>query len=506
MAELFSDDFTGPAGETLGARPGWTYVAGSGGAIEINDANQLRSNNTLSAGIGYITPDLGTPDHWVRFRFLTNNCLPFVCVRFLSNQTFGAGVRMGADNLVVWQRNAGTYTQLANLGAVPSFDTADEWTLTVTGSTGQMLRNGVAFGSTFTLLIQATRTYAGVVGRTTAVDPWIDDFKAGDHSGGESITGEGTGAFEIAGAGAAVPGVPAAAGGALGLGGASNAAPRVTAAASGFVGLGGASNAAPRVPATASGFVGLGGASNAAPRVPATASGAIGIAGTAASTPVISATAGGSLGLVGLATGATGGGTLADGGGALGLGGIASVTVSVTGLGDGAIGLGGGGAASVHVPATSGGYLTISGSSSSSPIISATAGGTIELSATGNIAAGSGTLAVDGGGSFTLGGSSSADVDVFAVGGGLVALSGSGVVSSIVPADASGALHVSGQGSASPQVPATSGGAFTLRALGSAGEIAAQLLVLRVTVKGTGLKSNVRGSRLQATVPSRVVH
>ena len=184
MAVLFSDEFTGPAGQTLGTRSGWTFVGGSGGAVEVNGANQLRNTNTLAAGIAYTTPDLGTPDHWVKWRFLTDNCLPFVCIRLLNNQTWGAGARMDAGSLVVWQRNAGTYTLLGNLGPVPGFNTADEWELRPSGNSGQIFRNGVAFGTPFAINIQPTRTFAGLFGRTASVDPWIDDVSAGDLSGG----------------------------------------------------------------------------------------------------------------------------------------------------------------------------------------------------------------------------------------------------------------------------------------------------------------------------------
>lgn len=212
MAELFRDGFSGTNGDDLGGRTPdttgttWTLAGGVAGGAEINASNQLRSVTTTTQGSGFLTDDLGSTDHYVECRFLRlDTTLSYVAVRMTNNGTFAAAMRfLAGPNMSVWSSAGFTRTQIIDLGAVSSPSASDVWRLEVNGTAGQVYRNGVAFGSSFSVASSARQT-AGVVARSAAYDPWIDDLAAGDLTGGSTSDGVGAsnGAATVTGVGAA---------------------------------------------------------------------------------------------------------------------------------------------------------------------------------------------------------------------------------------------------------------------------------------------------------------
>lgn len=213
MAELFRDGFSGTDGDDLGGRTPdttgtvWTLSGGiNPNGAEINASNQLRGVTTTTQGTGFLTDDLGTTDHYVECRFLRlDSTLAYVAVRMTSNATFAAAMRfLSGPNMSVWSSSSFTRTQIVDLGAVSSPSTSDVWRLEVNGTSGQVYRNGVAFGSSFSVA-SSTRQTAGVVARSAAYDPWLDDLAAGDLTGGgstESGAGASDGVATVSGVGA----------------------------------------------------------------------------------------------------------------------------------------------------------------------------------------------------------------------------------------------------------------------------------------------------------------
>jgi hypothetical protein len=201
---VFQDDFTGSNGDDLAGRSGtpgsgtWTQAGGTAGGAEINASNALKGVDTSAAGSGFTAPDTGSADHYAQgsIKNSSHSSFPLV-IGLLNNANFRAGLRL-APNIQVWQRDTSTLTQLGGNLGIGTFSASDVWKNEGVGTTVTIYRNGVSV-MTRTAAVHLTETHAGVVARSAAYDPWLDDFESGPVGGSDVTVTPGTGAVTAEG-------------------------------------------------------------------------------------------------------------------------------------------------------------------------------------------------------------------------------------------------------------------------------------------------------------------
>ena len=175
----FIDDFNRPA-EQLSASPDWTLVSGAATACVVNAVGSLNTVETLSAGAVYLSPDLGSADHFIEARLVgTGAAGPFLCCRLTDASNF-VGVRDVAaptSQYQLYDRIEGTFTLLGSYNETPA--PGDLVRIEVQGPAVRVLINGVQRIAATTALTGAALTRQGLYSRLVNKSPWIDDYRAG---------------------------------------------------------------------------------------------------------------------------------------------------------------------------------------------------------------------------------------------------------------------------------------------------------------------------------------
>ena len=179
---FFQDDFN-RADEDLGASADWRFAPDGGGdglPSDIAIRNQsLAIFNTAYGGVAYASPDCGFADHYVQ---ATVAKIPSYYNGILACRLAGPsnliGVEFKNDRIALYERTNGRFKELGFVTIPPMV--GDVIRLEVKGANATVKKNGVVIiGPKTTAGTNAKWTWSGVVSRSLAVNPWIDNYEAG---------------------------------------------------------------------------------------------------------------------------------------------------------------------------------------------------------------------------------------------------------------------------------------------------------------------------------------
>jgi hypothetical protein len=179
---FFKDDFN-RADQDLGADADWRFAPDGGGDGAPSDiairGQKLAIFNTGYRGAAYASPDCGFADHYVQAtvaKIPTYNNGILACR--LTNPSNLIGVEFKNDRIALYERTNGEFKELGFVTIPPLV--GDLIRLEVRGANATVRKNGaIIIGPKATAGTNATWTWSGVVSRSLAVDPWIDDYEAG---------------------------------------------------------------------------------------------------------------------------------------------------------------------------------------------------------------------------------------------------------------------------------------------------------------------------------------
>ena len=179
---FFKDDFN-RADQDLGASADWRFAPDGGGDGAPSDiairGQKLAIFNTAYRGAAYASPDCGFADHYVQ---ATVAKIPTyyngILACRLTNPSNLIGVEFKNDRIALYERTNGEFKELGFLTIPPLV--GDIIRLEVKGANATVKKNGaIIIGPKATAGTNATWTWSGVVSRSFAVDPWIDNYEAG---------------------------------------------------------------------------------------------------------------------------------------------------------------------------------------------------------------------------------------------------------------------------------------------------------------------------------------
>jgi hypothetical protein len=181
-AIFFRDQFDRPD-QDLGASGDWRFVPESGadggpGDIAIRH-QKLAIFNAASRGVAYASPACGFVDHYVQARVasIPNYYNGILACRFKDPRNF-VGVEFKNDRISLYERLSGRFAELASIASPPSI--GDVIRLEVKGADATVVKNGVVvIGPKATAVTNPGWTRSGLVSRSFAVNPWIDDYETG---------------------------------------------------------------------------------------------------------------------------------------------------------------------------------------------------------------------------------------------------------------------------------------------------------------------------------------
>jgi len=171
----FSDDFN-RSNQTLETSSNWTRLDGSAGALTVS-SNSCAVAITDSAGAAYVSPDLGTANHFIEVKF-TIATGQFAAVRITDRSNWLGYRRNAGDAVEVFSRIGGTLAGITPAtGAYGTCVATDVMRLSVNGSTFTVSKNGtvVATGAIPGGVPSSTR--CGLIGR--AAGGFCDDYNSG---------------------------------------------------------------------------------------------------------------------------------------------------------------------------------------------------------------------------------------------------------------------------------------------------------------------------------------
>src|SRR5262249_33076832 len=130
-------------------------------------------------GVAYASPDCGFADHYVQ---ATVAKIPDYYNGMLACRLMGPrnliGVEFKNDRISLYDRTNGEFKELGFATNPPMV--GDLIRLEVKGSKATVKVNGrVIIGPKAVSGVNASWTWSGVLSRSTAVDPWIDDYESG---------------------------------------------------------------------------------------------------------------------------------------------------------------------------------------------------------------------------------------------------------------------------------------------------------------------------------------
>jgi hypothetical protein len=179
---FFKDDFN-RADQDLGASADWRFAPDGGGDGAPSDiairGQKLASFNTAYRGAAYASPDCGFADHYVQ---ATVAKIPTyyngILACRLTNPSNLIGVELKNDRIALYERTNAEFKELGFVTIPPLV--GDIIRLEVKGANATVKKNGaIIIGPKATAGTNATWTWSGVVSRSFAVDPWIDNYEAG---------------------------------------------------------------------------------------------------------------------------------------------------------------------------------------------------------------------------------------------------------------------------------------------------------------------------------------
>jgi hypothetical protein len=179
---FFKDDFH-RADQDLGASGDWRFAPDGGGDGLPSDIairnQQLAIFNTAYGGAAYVSPDCGFADHYVQ---ATVAKIPTYYNGILACRLAGPsnliGVEFKNDRIALYERTNGQFKELGFVTTPPMV--GDVIRMEVKGANATVKKNGVVIIESKTAAgMNATWTWSGVVSRSLAVDPWIDNYESG---------------------------------------------------------------------------------------------------------------------------------------------------------------------------------------------------------------------------------------------------------------------------------------------------------------------------------------
>jgi hypothetical protein len=179
---FFKDDFN-RADEDLGASADWRFASDGGGDGQPSDIairnQKLAIFNTAYGGAAYASPDCGFADHYVQ---ATVAEIPTYYNGILACRLAGPsnliGIEFKNDRIALYERTNGRFKELGFVAIAPLV--GDVIRLEVKGANATVKKNGVVIiGPKMTAVTDAKWTWAGVLSRSLAVNPWIDDYESG---------------------------------------------------------------------------------------------------------------------------------------------------------------------------------------------------------------------------------------------------------------------------------------------------------------------------------------
>jgi hypothetical protein len=183
MATVFFKDDFNRADQDLGASGDWRFAPDGGGdglPSDIALRNQrLAIFNTAYGGAAYASPDCGFADHYVQ---ATVAKIPTYYNGILACRLAGPsnliGVEFKNDRIALYERTNGRFEELGFVTIPPMV--GDVIRLEIKGANATVKKNGVVIiGSKTAAGTNATWTWSGVVSRSLAVNPWIDNYESG---------------------------------------------------------------------------------------------------------------------------------------------------------------------------------------------------------------------------------------------------------------------------------------------------------------------------------------
>jgi hypothetical protein len=181
-AAFFKDEFN-RADQDLGVSAYWRFAPNGGGDgvpsdIAIRD-QRLAIFNTAYRGAAYASPDCGFADHYAQAMVakIPTYYNGILACR-LTNPSNLIGVEFKNDRIALYERTNGEFKELGFVTIPPLV--GDIIRLEVKGANAAVKKNGaIIIGPKATAGTNATWTWSGVVSRSFAVDPWIDNYEAG---------------------------------------------------------------------------------------------------------------------------------------------------------------------------------------------------------------------------------------------------------------------------------------------------------------------------------------
>jgi len=179
---FFKDDFN-RADQALGASAYWRFAPNGGGDGVPSDiairGQELAIFNTAYRGAAYASPDCGFADHYVQ---ATVAKIPTyyngILACRLTNPSNLIGVEFKNDRIALYERTNGEFKELGFVTTPPMV--GDVIRLEVKGANATVKKNGIVIvGPKTTAGTNATWTWSGVLSRSFAVNPWIDNYESG---------------------------------------------------------------------------------------------------------------------------------------------------------------------------------------------------------------------------------------------------------------------------------------------------------------------------------------
>ena len=183
METVFFKDHFNRADQDLGASADWRFAPDGGGDGAPSDiairGQKLAIFNTAYRGAAYASPDCGFSDHYVQ---ATVAKIPTyyngILACRLTNPSNLIGVEFKNDRIALYERTNGEFRELGFVTVPPLV--GDTNRLEVRGDNATVKKNGATIiGPKATAGTNATWTWSGIVSRSFAVNPWIDDYESG---------------------------------------------------------------------------------------------------------------------------------------------------------------------------------------------------------------------------------------------------------------------------------------------------------------------------------------
>jgi hypothetical protein len=179
---FFKDDFN-RSDQDLEASADWRFAPDGGGdglPSDIAIRNQkLAIFNTAYGGAAYASPDCGFADHYLQAAVakMPTYYNGILACR-LTNPGNLIGVEFKNDRIALYERTNGRFKELGFVTIAPTV--GDVIRLEVKGANAIVKKNGVVIiGPKATAGTNASWTWSGVLSRSLAVNPWIDNYESG---------------------------------------------------------------------------------------------------------------------------------------------------------------------------------------------------------------------------------------------------------------------------------------------------------------------------------------